>query len=146
MEMYPQKRFAPGRHRINAAHHVLPHPIWTFLQGTRDFVLLYFWCFRCHVPIRATYIFVLASINCIWSRVKGNDHWGAKQRRLRQQDHHPNDHLPYWKLNDALEESPTSGRNESCFDQQISTPKINSLGVKVPFYIPTFLILSATMR
>ena len=30
MEMYPQKRFAPGRRRINAAHHVLTQPIGTF--------------------------------------------------------------------------------------------------------------------
>lgn len=148
MEMYPQKRFASGRRRINAAHHVLSHPIWTFF--CRVHAILYFctfWCFRYHVPLRAaTYIFVHPYINYAWSREHRNGYWGTKQRRLRHQDHLPNDHLPYWKLNDALEESPTSGRNESSFDQQISTPKTNSLGVEIQFYILIFLISSATMR
>lgn len=86
MEMYPQKPFAPGRRRINAAHHVLPQPIWTFFDGTRVFVLL------CHVPVRASCIFVLpinATVTCPDKRRSR-----TKQRRLRQQDHHPNDHLP----------------------------------------------------
>lgn len=54
MEMYPQKRFAPGRRRINAAHHVLTIPIWTFSLVR---VFLYFLCFICHVRVRATFVF-----------------------------------------------------------------------------------------
>lgn len=106
MEMYPQKRFAPGRRRINAAQSRAHHPILDFFPGTRVFVLL---CFISHVPIRATFVFL-----CFIKLKLSRDHtkWPSrsKQRRLRHQDHHPNDHLPYWKLNDALEESPTSGR------------------------------------
>lgn len=90
MEMYPQKRFAPGRRRINAAHHVLTQPIGTFFPRYACFCTFVFQMSR--APQGNLYF-----CGCFYklklSRAQTKGHpvqSRTTQCRLRHQDHHPN--------------------------------------------------------
>jgi hypothetical protein len=147
MEMYPQKRFAPGRRRINAAHHVLTQPIGTFFPRYACFCTFVFQMSR--APQGNLYF-------CGWfyklqlsrAQTKGHPVRGqsnvASGIKITTQTK---------RSSPVLEAQQRLGRisnirapTKLCFERQISTPKTNSLGVEIPIYTSTFLILSATMR
>lgn len=144
MEMYPQKRFAPGRRRINAAHHVLTQPIGTFSTVR---VFLYFCvsnvtCLSGQLGFLWLCAPIIAAVTC-------PDKWFVEDKATSPQA----SRSPPKRSSPVLEAQRRLGRisnirapTKTFSERQISTPKTNSLGVEIPIYTSTFLILSATMR